>query len=78
MFDCLLRTVDPAARQTIERRIAQGRDQLASCADEGRRLGELDREIKSEQHAYKEATVSLSAPHAFSPLNYRGAPDRTN
>ena len=51
--------MDPAARQTIERRIAQGRDQLALCADEGRRLGELDREIKREQSAYKEAMVSL-------------------
>ncbi|KAN0128355.1 hypothetical protein V8E53_013860 [Lactarius tabidus] len=35
---------------------AKGRDQLAMCADEGRRLSELDREIKKEQSAHKEAT----------------------
>src|ERR1700744_4984653 len=59
--DCLLslRTVDPAARQKIEQRIAQGRDQLSLCAEEGRRLGELDREIKKEQNAHKEAMVRL-------------------
>jgi hypothetical protein len=51
--------VDPAARQNIERRIAQGREQLALCAEEGQRLGELDREIKSEQQAHKVAMVSL-------------------
>ena len=53
-------TVDPTARQNIERRIAQGRDQLALCAEEGRRLGDLDREIKREQNAHKEAVVSPS------------------
>ncbi|KAI9442797.1 P-loop containing nucleoside triphosphate hydrolase protein [Lactarius psammicola] len=53
--------VDPAARQNIERRIAQGRDQLASCTEEGQRLGELDREIKREQNAYKESMDKLRA-----------------
>ncbi|KAH9019273.1 P-loop containing nucleoside triphosphate hydrolase protein [Lactarius pseudohatsudake] len=52
---------DPAARQNIERRIAQGRDQLALCAEEGQRLGELDREIKGEQNAYKAASDKLRA-----------------
>ncbi|KAH8989237.1 P-loop containing nucleoside triphosphate hydrolase protein [Lactarius akahatsu] len=52
---------DPAARQNIERRIAQGRDQLAMCAEEGQRLGELDREIKGEQNAYKAASDKLRA-----------------
>jgi hypothetical protein len=51
--------VDPAARQNVELRIAKGRDQLGMCADEGRRLSELDREIKKEQSAHKEATVGL-------------------
>ena len=61
--DCLFSLspakVDHAARQNIERRIAQGRDQLALCAEEGQRLGELDREIKKEQQAHKLAMVSL-------------------
>ncbi len=50
---------EPVAWQTIERRIAQGRDQLALCTEEGQRLGRLDREIKREQNAYKGAMVSL-------------------
>jgi hypothetical protein len=66
--------VDPAARQGIERRIARGRDQLASCTEEGQRLGELDREIKSEQQAYKVATVSLSARFpVYSPETNEGS-----
>ncbi|KAN0134136.1 hypothetical protein V8E53_004519 [Lactarius tabidus] len=53
--------VDPAARQNVELRIAKGRDQLGMCADEGRRLSELDREIKKEQSAHKEATDKVKA-----------------
>lgn len=53
--------MDPAARQNVERTIAQGRDQLVLCAEEGRRLGELDREIKKEQNEYKAAMVNFCA-----------------
>lgn len=53
--------VDPAARQNVEQRIAKGRDQLAMCAEEGRRLSELDREVKKEQSAHKEATDKVKA-----------------
>jgi len=53
--------VDPAARHNIERRIGQGRDQLALLAEEARRLGETDREIQREHEKYKDAFDALKA-----------------
>ncbi|KAI0290728.1 P-loop containing nucleoside triphosphate hydrolase protein [Russula brevipes] len=51
--------VDPAARQNLERRINQGRDQLALHAEEVRRLGEIDRDIQREHTEYKGALDAL-------------------
>jgi hypothetical protein len=53
--------VDPAARRNIELRILQARDKLALCAEEGRRLGEIEREILREHTVYKDAFVSVPA-----------------
>lgn len=70
------RTVDPAARQNVELTIAKGREKLASCAEEGRRLAELDREIKKEQSAHKEASVSPRLCTHASRLTQPNTPDR--
>jgi len=51
--------VDPAARHNIERRIAQGRDQLVLHGEEARRLGEIDHEIQREHREYKAASVGV-------------------
>ncbi|KAI9462755.1 P-loop containing nucleoside triphosphate hydrolase protein [Russula earlei] len=53
--------VDPAARYNIERRIIQGRDQLALLEEEARRLGDVEREIQREHGEYKEAIDALKA-----------------
>ncbi|KAH9983439.1 hypothetical protein BJV74DRAFT_797421 [Russula compacta] len=52
---------DAGARHNTERRILQGRDQLALLAEEARRLGEIERQIQREHKEYKDAFDVLKA-----------------
>ena len=45
----------------MELRIVQARDKLALCAEETRRLGDIERDILREHNVYKEAFVSVHA-----------------
>jgi hypothetical protein len=45
----------------MELKIVQARDKLALCAEETRRLGDIEREIQREHTVYKDAFVSVHA-----------------
>ncbi len=45
----------------MELKIGEARDKLAMCAEETRRLGDIEREIQREHNEYKVAFVSVHA-----------------
>jgi hypothetical protein len=55
------RSVDPAKRQDIERKVAQARDQLTMHAEESQRLSKIEHEIQREHREYKDAFVSVQS-----------------